>query len=109
MILLSLGIVGKMRYDYKQLEKAYKVTQDSLKAQIEGLKDIHASEIAQRDEALSEYHDTLKQIERDYQDSQDAIEEIIEEQQEEFGRQYSEDPAALAEQIEITYGIEYVP
>ena len=56
MVLLSLGIIGKMRYDYRQLQLAYEVTEDSLKAQIDGLKDIHQREIAAREETKYKSH-----------------------------------------------------
>tara|TARA_R110000824_G_scaffold11722_2_gene51330 strand:- start:571 stop:954 length:384 start_codon:yes stop_codon:yes gene_type:complete len=109
MVLLSLGIIGKMRYDYKQLQRAYEVTEDSLKAQIDGLKDIHQREIAAREEILNEYHDLLKQIENDYAESQDALQELIESRRADYGRQFSEDPASLVDDIQIMYGFDYVP
>jgi len=109
MVFLSLGIIGKMRYDYKQLQRAYEVTEDSLKAQIDGLKDIHQREIAAREEILNEYHDLLKQIENDYAESQDALQELIESRRADYGRQFSEDPASLVDDIQIMYGFDYVP
>lgn len=109
MVLLSLGIIGKMRYDYKQLQRAYEVTEDSLKAQIDGLKDIHQREIAAREETLNEYHNLLKQIESDYLESQDALQELIERRREEYGRQFSEDPTSLVDEIQSMYGFDYVP
>jgi len=109
MIFLSLGIVGKMRYDYKQLQSAYEVTQNSLKAQINGLKDIHQREIVQREETLNEYHNLLKQIESDYEESQEALYELIERRREDYGRQFSEDPTSLVDDIQSIYGFDYVP
>jgi len=109
MVLLSLGIIGKMRYDYRQLQLAYEVTEDSLKAQIDGLKDIHQREIAAREETLNEYHDLLKQIESDYLESQDALQELIERRREEYGRQFSEDPTSLVDEIQAMYGFDYAP
>jgi hypothetical protein len=109
MVFLSLGIIGKMRYDYKQLQRAYEVTEDSLKAQIDGLKDIHQREIAAREEILNEYHDLLKQIENDYTESQDALQELIESRRADYGRQFSEDPASLVDDIQMMYGFDYVP
>lgn len=109
MVLLSLGIIGKMRYDYRQLQLAYEVTEDSLKAQIDGLKDIHQREIAAREETLNEYHDLLKQIESDYLESQDALQELIERRREDYGRQFSEDPTSLVDEIQAMYGFDYAP
>ena len=36
MVVLLLSVVGKFRYDYGQLEKAYEATQQSLEEQIAG-------------------------------------------------------------------------
>ena len=58
-IVCLLIVVGKMRYDYNQLEHAYETSQESLKEQIAGLQAIHKEEIRQRDEALNHYKDNL--------------------------------------------------
>ena len=109
MVLLSLGIIGKMRYDYKLLQSAYETTENSLKVQIDGLKDIHQREIAAREETLNEYHTLLKQIESDYLESQEALHELIDRRREDYGRQFSEDPTSLVDEIQAMYGFDYVP
>ena len=101
--------MGKMRYDYKQLESAYQTTQDSLKAQIAGLKDIHERELEAKEETLRIYHETIEQINREDEETQEALEEAIENRREEFGRQFSEDPEELSETIMLMYGFDYVP
>ena len=108
-VLLSFTMMGKMRYDYKQLQTAYEASEQSLQAQLAGLKDIHKKQMADMEESLEIYKTTLEQIERDYQESQEELLEVIESRREEFGRQFSEDPEELSETIMLMYGFDYVP
>jgi len=107
--LLGLAIMGKMRYDYKQVQAAYEASEQSLQAQIAGLKEIHQKQMADMEESLQVYRDTIEQVERDYQESQEELLEVIESRREEFGRQFSEDPEELSETIMLMYGFDYVP
>jgi len=107
--LLSLMVVGKMRFDYKQMQAAYEASEQSLQAQLAGLQEIHKKQMADMEESLQTYKDTLDQIERDYQESQDELLEAIENRKREYGRQFSQDPDALAESIMLMYGFDYVP
>ena len=75
--LLSLVIMGKMRYDHHQMLAAYEASEQSLQAQIAGLKDIHQRQMADMENSLQVYKDTLEQIERDYQESQDALLQVM--------------------------------
>ena len=61
-VICLLLVIGKMRYDYKQLESAYITTQESLQNQIEGLQEIHKRELEKRAEALREYEEQLAAI-----------------------------------------------
>jgi len=108
-VLLGLTIMGKMRYDYKQMQAAYEASEQSLQAQLAGLKEIHEKQMADMENSLQVYKDTLDQVERDYQESQDELLEVIESRREEFGRQFSEDPEELSETIMFMYGFDYVP
>jgi DNA anti-recombination protein RmuC len=108
-VLLSLTVMGKMRFDYKQMQAAYEASEQSLQAQLAGLQEIHQKQLADMEESLQIYKDTLDQIERDYQESQDELLEVIESRREEFGRQFSEDPEELSETIMLMYGFDYVP
>jgi septal ring factor EnvC (AmiA/AmiB activator) len=108
-VVLSLVVMGKMRYDYKQMQAAYEASEQSLQAQIAGLQEIHKQQIADMEESLQVYKDTLDQIERDYQESQEELLEVIESRKEEYGRQFSQDPDELAETIMYMYGFDYVP
>ncbi len=107
--LLSLVLVGKMRYDYKQLENAYETSRQSLQAQIAGLQAIHQAELQQLQDSLQTYKDAIEQIENDYQKSQDALEELKNSKRREYGRQFSQDPEMLSESIMLMYGFDYVP
>ena len=108
-VLLSLTVMGKMRYDYKQMQAAYEASEQSLQAQLAGLQEIHQKQLADMEDSLQIYKDTLDQVERDYQESQDELLEVIESRREEFGRQFSEDPEELSETIMLMYGFDYVP
>jgi len=107
--LLSVIVMGKMRYDYKQMEAAYEASEQSLQAQIAGLQEIHKKQMADMEESLQVYKDTLDQVEHDYQESQEELLEEIESRREEYGRQFSQDPEELAETIMLMYGFDYVP
>jgi len=106
---LSLVVMGKMRYDYKQMQAAYEASEQSLQAQLAGLQEIHKQQLDDMEESLQIYKDTLDQVEQDYQESQEELLEVIESRREEFGRQFSEDPEELSETIMLMYGFDYVP
>ena len=108
-VLLSLTVMGKMRYDYKQMQAAYEASEQSLQAQLAGLKEIHQKQLADMENSLQIYRDTIEQVERDYQESQEELLEVIESRREEFGRQFSEDPEELSETIMLMYGFDYAP
>ena len=106
---LSLVVMGKMRYDYKQMQAAYEASEQSLQAQLSGLQEIHKQQLDDMEESLQIYKDTLDQVEQDYQESQEELLEVIESRREEFGRQFSTDPEELSETIMLMYGFDYVP
>jgi len=108
-VLLGLTVMGKMRYDYKQMQAAYEASEQSLQAQLAGLQEIHKKQLADMEASLEIYKDTIEQVERDYQESQHELLEVIESRREEFGRQFSEDPEELSETIMLMYGFDYVP
>ena len=114
-IILLLTVIGKMRYDYKQLESAYETSQQSLQNQIEGLQDIHAEELQRKEQALQNYRDALELLEREYDRERDQIEVVVEERIVEIEstidnrRQFTENKEELAEQETDTFGFQYVP
>jgi len=106
---LSLVVMGKMRYDYKQMQAAYEASEQSLQAQLAGLQEIHKQQLADMEESLHIYRETIEQVERDYEESQTELLELSEERRREYGRQFSEDPEELSETIMLMYGFDYVP
>ena len=114
-IILLLTVIGKMRYDYKQLENSYQTSQQSLQSQIEGLQEIHAEELERKEHALRTYREALELLEREYDRERDQIEVVVEERIVEIEstidnrRQFTENKEELAEQITDTFGFQYVP
>ena len=114
-VVLLLAVIGKMRYDYKQLESAYQTSQQSLQNQIEGLQEIHAEELERKEHALRTYREALELLEREYDRERDQIEVVVEERIVEIEstidnrRQFTENKEELAEQVTDTFGFQYVP
>tara|TARA_R100000963_G_C4609809_1_gene80628 strand:+ start:98 stop:481 length:384 start_codon:yes stop_codon:yes gene_type:complete len=103
-----LLVIGKMRYDYKQLESAYITTQESLQNQIEGLQEIHKRELEKREEALRDYEEQLVAIEERYEMSKEELDRLKKKKQEDFTKDFVDDPRALIEEIESIFGFDYV-
>tara|TARA_Y100000817_G_C16456200_1_gene367286 strand:- start:35 stop:445 length:411 start_codon:yes stop_codon:yes gene_type:complete len=114
-IILLLTVIGKMRYDYKQLENSYQTSQQSLQSQIEGLQEIHAEELERKEHALRTYREALELLEREYDRERDQIEVVVEERIVEIEttidnrKQFTENKEELAEQVTDTFGFQYVP
>jgi len=114
-IILLLTVIGKMRYDYKQLENAYQTSQQSLQNQIDGLQDIHAEELERKEQALQTYREALELLERQYEEERGAIEIVVDERIVEIEttidnrKQFTENKEELAEQVTDTFGFLYVP
>ncbi len=114
-IVLLLAVIGKMRYDYKQLENTYKASQQSLQNQIDGLQEIHAEELQKKETALQTYRDALELLEREYEQDRNKIEVVVEERIVEIEttidnrKQFTENREELAEQVIDTFGFQYVP
>ena len=114
-IILLLTVIGKMRYDYKQLESAYETSQESLQNQIEGLQAIHAEELQKKEDALRVYRDSMETLEREYLKEKENIKTITEEKIVEIEveidnrKQFTENKQELADKIEDEFGFQYVP
>ena len=114
-IILLLTVIGKMRYDYKQLQNTYEASQQSLQNQIDGLQEIHAEELERKEHALRTYRNALELLEREYEQERDQIEVVVEERIIEIEKtidnrqQFTENKEELAEQITDTFGFQYVP
>ena len=108
-ILLLTIVVGKFRYDYRQLEKAYEATEQSLEEQIAGLKEIHQRELERRDAALQDYREALDALEESYMESQVALEREKRDSKKAHIRDFSIDSNQLIKDIEEAYGFINVP
>ena len=114
-VILLLTVIGKMRYDYRQLENAYEASQQSLQNQIDGLQEIHAEELERKEHALKTYRYALELLEREYEQERDQIEVVVEERIVEIEttidnrKQFTENREELAEQVTDTFGFQYVP
>jgi uncharacterized protein HemX len=107
-VICLLLVIGKMRYDYGQLESAYITTQESLQNQIAGLQEIHKKELEKREEALREYEEQLADIEDRYEMDKEELEKLKNKKQKEFVKDFVDDPRALIEEIESIFGFDYV-
>ena len=114
-IILLLTVIGKMRYDYKQLENTYEASQQSLQNQIEGLQAIHAEELQKKEDALRVYRESMATLEREYLKEKENIKTITEEKIVEIEveidnrKQFTENKQELADKIEDEFGFQYVP
>jgi|TARA_R110002020_G_scaffold204992_1_gene409392 hypothetical protein len=106
---LLLVLAGKFRYDYKQLELAYQTTQDSHKAQLAGLKQIHAAEIEEKQLLMESFLESIAKIEEEYELSRAELEEERKKKKERHIRNFTEDKETLIKDVEDTLGFEYVP
>ena len=66
-----LGVIIKTQLDYRALNKAYEISQQSLQEQVEGLRKIHEEELKRRDTAIRKYRETIDTIEENYENSQE--------------------------------------
>lgn len=108
-VALLIVVAGKFRYDYSQLEEAKEVSEQSLKNQIKGLKEIHEIELADYKEAVTSYKITLAQIEHNYIDSQAELERQMKINRKNRVEQFSGNKAEIIKVIEETYGFIHVP
>ena len=114
-IILLLTVIGKMRYDYKQLEATYETSQESLQNQIEGLQAIHAEELQKKEDALRVYRESMATLEREYLREKDNLKVIVEEKIVEIEieidnrKQFTENKQELADKVEDAFGFQYVP
>ena len=101
-----LAVIIKTQLDYRALNKAYEISQQSLQEQVEGLQRIHEEELRKRDEALKTYRATLDEIERGYLESQEEIKRLKKQKRDRLEKSYSSNPEELANEIVNTYGFE---
>ena len=107
-VICLLLVIGKMRYDYNQLESAYVTTQESLQNQIAGLQEIHNKELENREQALQEYEQQLNDIEERYEMNQEELVTLKAQKKKKYVKKFSEEPEMIVTEIESLFGFEYV-
>jgi len=107
-VICLLLVIGKMRYDYNQLESAYVTTQESLQNQIAGLQEIHKKELAKREQALQEYEQQLNDIEERYEMNQEELVTLKAQKKKKYVKKFLEEPEVIVTEIEALFGFEYV-
>lgn len=109
LIIFSLSLVVlKTHMDYRALNKAYETSKQEMQLQINSLRDIHAEEIKQREEALQTYRDTIGNLQEDYTIAQEELKEEKQRKTRNYTRKYSQDKEGLANEIIDAYGFELV-
>ena len=108
-VLLSLVITMKSRYDYKLMQKAYETQNESHQAQIAGLKEIHQRQIQEKQLLMESHLESLANIEEDYEDALEMIDELREDKKGKYRNKFNSDREQLIKDIETTFGIQYVP
>ena len=105
-VICLLLVIGKMRYDYRQLESAYITTQESLQNQIEGLQEIHKRELEKREEALREYEEQIDEIKKRHEMDKDELDELKRKKQKEDNdgdyKKQMDDPFETNDWTELT-------
>jgi len=84
-------------------------TKESYAAQIEVLKESHASEIEKRDRALKQYEDVVKTLEFEYAKHDEELSRDKKKKIKEYVKEFDEDPDGLAARLEEKFGIRYTP
>ena len=99
----------KSKHDINQMRASHDAAEQAMMQQIEGLKQIHADEIAEREKALQEYKERVVEIEERYINAQDEIERLSQEERQEFVKDFSLNKQNLIDAITQRYGFTYVP
>tara|TARA_B100000131_G_C18046137_1_gene584498 strand:- start:235 stop:618 length:384 start_codon:yes stop_codon:yes gene_type:complete len=108
-VLLSLVVAMKSRYDYNLMQKAYETQNESHQAQIDGLKEIHKQELREKQKLMESHLESIAAIEEDYEDALQMIEELREDKKGKYRNKFNSDREQLIKDIEEKFGIEYVP
>ena len=108
-VLLAAAIVLKTRYDYHLMESAYTTMIESNKAQVEGLKEIHKTELQEKQLLMESYLGSIAAIEEDYERTLKELEKEQQKKARKYAKKFSEDKEELISDIENTFGFEYVP
>ena len=105
-VMLVLFFVTKN--DYASLKKSMEVMSTSYEQQLAVLEELHRKEIAAREAAIIEYERELLDLTEKYDYAVEDLKKGKEEDIREFIRDFEEQPAELAREIEETFGFDYV-
>ena len=108
-VVLTLTVFGKMRYDHKLLMQTYEQQKEALQEQIEGLQAIHAEELRKKEEALQSYREVVEELEEKYKEEKREHKESIKKEKERIKKQFSQNKEELANEITRLFDFEYVP
>ena len=108
-VVLSLAVAAKSQYDYRLMQEAYQTQTDSVKAQIEGLKEIQKEELREKQRLMENHLESIAVIEEDYEDALQMIDELRRDKKGEYKNKFNRDREQLIKDIEEKFGIEYVP
>jgi len=108
-VLLSVVVVLKSKYDYHLMQKAYETQSQSAQAQIEGLKEIHKQELREKQKLMESHLESIAAIEEDYETALEMIDELREDKKGKYRNKFNHDREQLINDIETKFGIQYVP
>ena len=108
LVLLLLVVFGKSQYDIRNIIKAYEISEQSMRTQIENLKSFHAKELELRDEAIEKYQAELEALEEQYEIRLSEIENLTKAEKQVIIKEFEEDKEALIQRFIETYGLYYV-
>lgn len=108
-VLLSVVVVLKSKYDYHLMQKAYETQSQSAQAQIEGLKEIHKQELREKQKLMESHLESIAAIEEDYETALGMIDELREDKKGKYRNKFNQDREQLINDIETKFGIQYVP
>ena len=91
------------------MQKAYQTQTESVKAQIEGLKEIHKQELRAKQRLMENHLESIAVIEEDYENALQMIDELRRDKKGEYKNKFNRDREQLIKDIEEKFGIEYVP
>jgi TolA-binding protein len=107
-ILLITGVSVAWSQDHKSLIKAYDAAVNSYEEQIRELNESFQREEERKKEALRQYQEKIEEIEREYSDFRESIELQKSERVEELTGVRHSNPDRIVEEVENTFGFEYV-
>tara|TARA_R100001163_G_C5005302_1_gene153043 strand:- start:88 stop:471 length:384 start_codon:yes stop_codon:yes gene_type:complete len=109
LLVLFLVVVLKMKNDYKLMQTAYETRLESTQAQIEGLKEIHKKELEEKRLLMESFLESIAAIESDYEEARSELEDLRQSKKDNYTKKFRQDKKQLINDIETTFGIEYVP